>query len=124
MPNPRVGIWWDTGKLIATIAHPATENTTRTGSRLDSNLSHADEWGQVARKLGRTTEDEYFSVPRGRVLLEVDSLTGVIVHGPATKPNRLALIARRFGLAKWRAELDAHYFTGEDADRLFEEGAT
>jgi hypothetical protein len=94
---------------------------TGTGTRLDSNLSHADEWAG-AKKLGRTTEDEYFSVPRGRVLLEVASLIGVILHGPATKPKRLTLIARRFGLATWRAELDAHYFTGEDADGLFEEG--
>ena len=122
MPNPRVGIWWDNGKIIAAIAHPPTENTTRTGTRLDSNLSHADEWTKVARKLGRTTEDEYFSVPRGRVLLEVDSQTGVILHGPATKPQRLALIAKRFALVKWRAELDQHYFTGDEADRLFEEG--
>lgn len=120
MPNPHVGIWWDNGKIIAAIAHPPTENTTRTGTRLDSNLSHADEWAVAARKLGRTIEDEYFAVPRGRVLLEVDSLTGVILHGPATKPKRLALIAKRFGLAAWRAELDQHYFTGEDADRLFE----
>ena len=102
---------------------PPTENTTRTGTRLDSNLSHADEWAQVARKLGRTTDDEYFSVPRGRVLLDLDSLTGIILHGPATKPKRLALIAQRFGLAKWRAELDQHYFTGEDADRLFADDA-
>lgn len=121
MPNPSVGIWWDTGKIIAAIAHPPTENATRAGTRVDSNLSHADEWTNAARKLART-EDEYFSVPRGRVLLDVDSLTGIIVHGPATKPNRLALIARRFGLGRWRAELDQHYFTGEDADGLFEEG--
>ena len=110
MPNPRVGIWWDTGKTTAAIAHPPTENTTRTGTRLDSNLSHADEWAQVARKLGRTTEDEYSSVPRGRVLLDVDSVTGIILHGPATSRQRLELIARRFGLVKWRAELDQHYF--------------
>ena len=122
MPQSRVGIWWDTGKTIAAIAHPPTENTTRAGTRLDSNLSHADEWTKVARKLGRTTDDEYFAVPRGRVLLEGDSQTGVILHGPATKPKRLALIAKRFGLGQWRAELDAHYFTGEDADGLFEEG--
>lgn len=71
----------------------------------------------MALKLRRTTEDEYFAVPHGRVLLDLDSQTGAILHGPATKPHRLALIARRFGLAKWRAELDAHYFTGDDADR-------
>lgn len=120
--KPRVGIWWDTGKIVAALAHPPTENVTCTGTRLDSNLSHADQWTKVARKLGRTTEDEYFSVPRGRVLLDLDSQTGIILHGPATKPNRLALIARQFGLGGWRAELDQHYFTGEDADWLFEEG--
>ena len=105
---------------IIAIAHPPTEKTTRTGSRLDSNLPHADEWGQVAKKLGRTTDHEHFSVPRGRVLLDVDLLTNIILHGPATKPDRLSLIARRFGLEKWRAELDQHYFTGEDADGRFE----
>lgn len=122
MPNPQVGIWWDNGRTIAAIAHATTERTTSTGSRLDSNLSHADEWTKVARKLRRTTDDEYFSVPRGRVLLDLDSLTGIILHGPGTTRKRLALVARRFGLGQWRAELDAHYFTGMDADGLFEEG--
>jgi hypothetical protein len=104
------------------LAHLPTENVTRTGRLLDSNLSHADEWPSVAKKLRRTTEDEYFSVPRGRVLLDVDSLTGIILHGPATSRKRLESIARRFGLGAWRAELDQHYFTGQDADRLFDEG--
>jgi hypothetical protein len=48
--------------------------------------------------------------------------TGVIPHGPATKPKRLTSIARRFGLVKWRTELDQHYLTGEDTDGLFDEG--
>ena len=48
MPKPSVGILWDNGKIIAAIAHPPTENTTRTGTRLDSNLSHADAGGAEA----------------------------------------------------------------------------
>lgn len=121
MSGPRVGIWWDNGKTIVVRAHPCTENATRTRALVDSNLSHADEWHVVAKRLGRTTDDEYFSVPRGRVLLDVKSMTGIIFHGPATTHPRLALIARRFGLQTWKAELDTHYFTGPDADQLFEE---
>lgn len=60
-------------------------------------------------------------MPRGRVLLDVNSMTGIIFHGPATTRARLGLIARRFGLQTWKSELDSHYFTGSDADRLFEE---
>ncbi len=121
MHHPRVGIWWDTGKTVVVCAHPSTENATRTGSLLDSNLSHASEWDGVAKQLGRATDEEYFSVPRGRVLLDVSSMTGVIIHGPATTPQRLERIARQFGLETWKSELDTHYFTGSDADRLFEE---
>ena len=63
-------------------------------TRLDSNHCHTAEWTKVSRKLGRTIDDEHFSVPRGRVLLEVNGLTGVILHGPATKPKRLDLTAK------------------------------
>ena len=112
MPNPRVGIWWDTGKTIVAIAHLPTENVTSTGSRLDSNLSHADEWAAVARKLRWTIDDEYFAVPRGRVPLDLDSQTSVILHGPATKPKRRASIARRFGLRQWPAGTGRALFHG------------
>jgi hypothetical protein len=61
--KPRLGIWWDTGKTITALTHPPTENVTRTGTLLDSNLFHADEWPGVAKKRGRTTEDEYSSLP-------------------------------------------------------------
>jgi hypothetical protein len=121
MNTPQVGIWWDDGETIVVCSHPCTQNVIRTKSRLDSNLSHMDEWPKVASQLGGSVQDEYFLVPRGRVLYDMKSSTGLIFHGPATDCARLQLIAQRFGLHKWASELDLHYFVGEDADRLFDE---
>lgn len=121
MNAPHVGIWWDDGKTIAVCSHPCTENVTRTRSLLDSNLTHVDQWPAVAKELGRSVTDEYFSVPRGRVLLDVKSMTSIILHGNATTRSRLELIARRFQLRTWKSEMDHHYLTGAEADRLFEE---
>ena len=118
----RVGIWWDDGSTIVALAHAQIGNVTRGRNRVDSNLAHVDEWPRVAKKLGRTIADEYFCVPRGRVLFDVKSRRGIILHGPATSVERLKLIAQRFNLGKgWRTETDCHYFTGDDANRLFDE---
>ena len=122
MTRPRLCIWWDTGKISAALTHPPTENVTRTGTLLDSNLAHADEWPSVAKRLARTTQDECFSVSRGWVLRDVSALTGVVVHGPVTNRRPLALIVRRFGLRTWKAEQDVPYFTETGADRLLEDG--
>ena len=118
----RVGIWWDDGSTIVALAHVLDESVTRIGNRIDSNRSHADEWSHVAKKLGRTIADEYFCVTRGRVLFDVKCQHGIIMHGPSTSRERLELIAQRFGLDEnWTAEQDTHYFTGDHADRLFDE---
>ena len=120
MPLPYVGIWWTNGSTIITLAHTLDKTVTRIGDRIDSNLSHANEWPRVAKKLSRTIEDEYFCVPRGRVVFDMTSRRGIILHGPATSLKRLEPIARRFNLGEdWRSEIDCHYFTGDDADRLF-----
>jgi hypothetical protein len=122
MSLPYVGIWWDNGTTIVALSHRNTENVTRVADRIDSNLAHVDEWPKIAAKLGRTGEDEYFSTPRGRVLWDTKKRCGVILHGPATCPERLELIALRFHLGtRWTAEQDVHYFVGDDADRLFDD---
>jgi hypothetical protein len=122
IPEARVGIWWNNGSTIVALTHALNETVTRIGNRIDSDLAHVDEWPRVAKKLGRTIADEYFCVPRGRVVFDVKSRRGIILHGPATSPERLELIAQRFGLGEnWKAEQDTHYFTGDDADRLFDD---
>ena len=57
----------------------------------------------MAKQLGRTIADEYFCVPRGRVLWDATNQRGIILHGPATSVERLKLIAQRFNLGEdWR----------------------
>lgn len=115
-----VGIWWDDGTGQAVLAHSPTENAT--GDLLvDSNLKHVSEWPRVCKQFGKSAGDEYFSIPRGRVVYDRQHDRGIIYHGPATSPDRLQLIAEEFHLEDWISRLDEHYFTGADADRLFEE---
>jgi hypothetical protein len=117
--DPLTGIWWDNGVKIVVVAHPFAQNSHQTGSLIDSNLTHAVVWPSVAAELGRNAEDEYFVIPRGRVLVDLRLRIGIIVHGPATNRSRLRQIARRFRLISWKAEIDDHYCIGADADRLF-----
>ena len=119
MNDPQVGIWWDNGVVIAAFSHSPTQDTTRIANRFDSNLAHVDLWLEAAVKLKTDPRKEYFSVPRGRVLLDARDSTGIILHGPATSIERLRMIAESFGLAIWKSEQDCHYFTGADADSLF-----
>lgn len=119
--EPRIGIWWDNGVTIVAFSHSAFENATRTGQLLDSNYNHSDKWKTAAKRLNKSQADEYFVVPRGRVLLNRRSKEGIVLHGPATTEDRLMRIADEFNLSKWRAEIDSHYFTGKDADQLFED---
>jgi|LauGreDrversion4_2_1035121.scaffolds.fasta_scaffold103531_1 hypothetical protein len=119
--SPKVGIWWDNGKAIADFSHPHNENASCIADRIDSNLAHVDLWAKAAKKMKVDPSQEYFSIPRGRVLLDRVTLNGIIFHGPATTAERLEMIAKLFCLSAWRSEQDLHYFIGSDADRLFQD---
>jgi hypothetical protein len=119
MNDPKVGIWWDNGKVIADFSHSPNRDTNQIANRIDSNLAHVDLWIEAALRLKTDPSKEYFSVPRGRVLLDAQNSTGIILHGPATSKERLRVIAQLFGLSHWRSEQDCHYFIGADADSLF-----
>jgi len=122
MSPPRIGIWWIGGETVAVLSHPYTQNATRIAGRLDSNLAHVDEWPRVAARFGCTADDEYFAIPRGRVLWDAKQQCGIIIHGPSINRQCLEVIASRFYLGKkWKAEEDLHYATGADADRLFDD---
>jgi hypothetical protein len=116
-----VGIWWDSGDTIVAIFHPHTENSTCTLHRYDSNYMHAEQWASAADRLGRTHRDEYFCVPRGRVVYDARNDCGIIYHGPSFSQERIDLIARQFNLNRWIATVDLHYSTGADADALFDD---
>ena len=116
--NPLIGIWWDNGERIVAISHHVDVNST--GSDLiDSNLEHWSSWPHAYKELGASKADEYFSVPRGRVLHRMVYRRGLIYHGPDTSGPRLERIAEAFGLTDWDSQIDDHYALGSDADSLF-----
>jgi hypothetical protein len=115
-----IGIWWDDGKTLAAITHSPAENSSRQADFIDSNLNHVDEWPGVATKFGKTASDEYFSVPRGRVVVHGRTGEGITYHGSATSKDRLQAIAAAFHLTNWKASPDLHYETGAALDDLWE----
>ena len=72
-------------------------------------------------QLGASPEDEYFSIPRGRVLYDPRNRKSIIYHGNRTDKTRLALVASEFALKKWDARKDGHYMMGSAADQFFDE---
>jgi hypothetical protein len=118
--DAHIGIWWDDGQTLAAITHSPAENSSRQAGFIDSNLNHVDEWPGVAQKFGKTARDEYFIVPRGRVILHGRTGRGVIYHGTGTSAERLKPIAAAFNLANWKAVVDLHYETGAALDDIWE----
>lgn len=118
--EPLIGIWWDDSRRLMALAHPPTENAS--GDELiDSDLEHWEEWPRVAHHFGKSADSEYFETPRGRVMLRRRTGVGVILHGNATSPERLQVIAARFQLRQWESCSDEHYAIGPAADALFED---
>ncbi|MBL9164613.1 MAG: hypothetical protein JNL18_17935 [Planctomycetaceae bacterium] len=117
---PLIGIWWDDGSTLVALTHSPAENASA-GPLIDSELNHFEQWEKIASRFGLSSDDEYFEVPRGRVLLKQQTGEGLIYHGNATTPARLRAIAARYKLTKWTTQRNEHYDVGPDADALFAE---
>jgi hypothetical protein len=115
---PKIGIWWDNGKKIASFPVPAGQPDAVVGI-CDSEDSHIDRWPEVAIQLGAYPVDEYYSIPRGRVMYDTIRNVSIIYHGNQTDAARLSLIAEEFELVNWVAHLDDHYMMGDAADEYF-----
>jgi len=118
--QPLIGIWWDDGRKLVAFTEPPGAPDPYTQA-CDSELNHIDKWSVVAEQFGRTQKNEYFSVPRGRVLWFPRKQRAIILHGNGTSSERLEVIARHFQLRNWKAETDVHYLTGTEADALFDD---
>lgn len=118
---PLVGIWWDDGQQVVAFSHPPLPSGPTAGGFVDSHLEHWREWPDVALLLKRSADDEYFCIPRGRVLISQRTGQGMIYHGSATTLARLALISAEFKLENWKAAIELHYEFGEAADALFDD---
>ena len=118
--GPFIGIWWADGSRIVAILQSPTETTGRSSLR-DSDLNHFEEWTSIAHHFQKTPDEEYFVVPRGRVLLDAKRETGIIYHGNSTQNSQIERIAAMFGYTTWEGRIDDHYLTGDAADRLLDD---
>ena len=66
-------------------------------------------------------DDEYFSIPRGRVLWDPVNLQSIVCHGNETSATRLKEIAAFFKLTDWTAQTDIHHMMGNAADHAFDD---
>lgn len=103
-----VGIWWDDGKVLAIISDPLSQ-ADRSSRWINGHWDHWRAWPAVAGMYDRTCEDEYCSVPRGRVVYDGKDRRAIIYHGSESPDARLIVIAREFRLPEWTAMRDIHY---------------
>ena len=106
--GPFVGVWWAEGPTVVAILQPAS--SVRTSLPLiDSDFEHWCEWDSICQRFNKRPRDEYFDVPRGRVLVQRNTGRGLIYHGDATSGATLKRIANLFRLSTWTAQTDGHY---------------
>jgi len=79
MTVPQIGIWWDNGSKIVSFSHAPGEADRYTGL-CDSDFTHNDLWRKAAKQFSLSEFQEYFSIPRGRVLWSPSKKIGVIYH--------------------------------------------
>jgi len=113
-----VGIWWHSSEQLLLILQ-STKGLTANEGVIDSDLWHSEEWGMALPILKADPAQEYFAVPRGRVVYDEEGKRGVIYHGNETLDPQLKIIARACGYRDWTAVLDNHYLMGAAADALF-----
>jgi hypothetical protein len=118
--GPHVGIWWAEGKRIAAMLQAGAKVRTRE-PLVDSDLDHWRQWPAVAGHFVRSKSDNYFDVPRGRVLLNRATGSGVIYHGNETEQDALQEIAKLYELPQWDSHVDEHYLMGAEIDDLFDD---
>ncbi len=118
--KPQIGIWWDNGTRIVAFPHSPDKADSAAGL-CDSDDAHNDLWPDAAMQFGLTDFEEYFSVPRGRVLWSPAKRTSIIYHGNSTTSERLEEIASVFQIGKWESRTDIHYMMGRSVDDLFDD---
>lgn len=122
-PAPLIGICWDDGTQYVALMQSASA-IPDAGDLIDSDLKHVDVWPSIAGRFGKSNDDEYFNVRRGRVLYIRSEDQSIIYHGyKEGSPwlDRLPVIAAEFRLRNWRPHFDDHYRFGPDVDEVFDD---
>ena len=125
--NPKVGIFWFyEGKIIFSHAVPL-EVGEYYGDAITGVKDHADYWEELRcegklNALDEPLRDEYFSIPRGRVVYHSDTNSFFVYHGNNVKKKDLRKVASFFNLPKEKTifEQDLHYCDFDDSEwKLF-----
>ena len=125
--NPKVGIFWFyEGKIIFSHAVPL-EVGEHYGDAITGVKDHADYWEELRcegklNALDESLRDEYFSIPRGRVVYRSDTNSFFVYHGNNVKKKDLRKVASFFNLPKEKTifEQDLHYCDFDDSEwKLF-----
>lgn len=113
--SPQVGIFWIYKSRIFHAETVAVEDGTRYGDAIGGNADHADTWEKLRTcgklsKLPENLSDEYFSIPRGRVVFHTDTGRYTILHGSLTA-RQIETVRKYFCLPEdlCDAETDLHY---------------
>ena len=120
--EPQVGIFWFYyGLPIFVHAVPLSEGE-HYGEAITGTKDHADYWEEYVMRTGWTSYlhigDEYFSVPRGRVVYHSDTKTFTVYHGNNLSKADLKKVAAVFRLPReqTRFEKDIHYCDVSDEE--------
>lgn len=111
-----VGIFWiHRGRVVFKSALPVGEGLPY-GDCVNGERDHADYWEELAGKgeLGRLPpglREEYFALPRGRVVYHRDTGRFCVLHGNNVSARELRAVARSFALPGKTTEFvrDIHY---------------
>jgi hypothetical protein len=109
---PKVGIFWFIGKETVIFSEEARNISAVAGFK-NYHEGHADVWNKVVKAYPQVRGKEYFEVPRGRVLFDVEAGKYIIYVSAADsqKKNKMYEVMRQFSLPiqKTIIRKDLHY---------------
>ena len=102
---PKVGIFWIYRHEIIFSHSVNLSDGERYGEAITGMKDHADYWEELHQNgllsaLPEPLRDEYFSVPRGRVVYHTDSEKFFVYHGNNVTKSDLQKVAQLFSLPK------------------------
>lgn len=125
----QVGIFWLYRHEIIFAHKVPLADGAHYGNAVTGTKDHADYWEElrISEKLAQLPpelREEYFSIPRGRVVYHSDTDRFFIYHGNNATKSDLAKVRRVFNLpkAKTICEQDLHYcdLSDDEWEREFE----
>lgn len=128
--KPRVGIFWFYNGLPIFVHAVPLDEGARYDKAITGTKDHAEYWDELGKGschlnvLPPKLREEYFSIPRGRVVYHEDTQLFTIYHGNNLSERDLQKVAAVFcvpSLKHVRFEKDIHYcdLSDEEWERMF-----